>query len=99
MTSALVILESATRLSTKLNADPVLVDARIQTFLDEARIDIVPIARATASLAVEAFATYGNGRGHRARLNMADCLSYACAKEQGVPLLYKGTDFSHTDLA
>jgi len=52
----------------------------------------------TASLAVQAFADYGKGRGHPAQLNLADCLSYACAKAQGIPLLYKGKDFAHTDL-
>ncbi|MDX5933073.1 type II toxin-antitoxin system VapC family toxin [Acidiphilium acidophilum] len=99
ITSALVILESAMRLSTKLNLDPVLVEGRIQAFLEEAQIGLAPMDGITASLAVKAFADYGKGRGHPAQLNLADCLSYACAKAQGVPLLYKGKDFSHTDLA
>jgi ribonuclease VapC len=50
-------------------------------------------------LAIDAFARYGKGRGHPAQLNIADCLSYACAKKLGVPLLYKGNDFARTDLA
>jgi ribonuclease VapC len=99
ITSALVILESAMRLSTKLNLDPVLVERRIQVFLEEAQIGLAPMDGITASLAVKAFADYGKGRGHPAQLNLADCLSYACAKAQGVPLLYKGKDFSYTDLA
>jgi ribonuclease VapC len=99
LTSALVILESAMRLSTKLNLDPILVERRIQSFLEEAQIALAPMDGVTASLAVKAFADYGKGRGHPAQLNLADCLSYACAKAQGVPLLYKGKDFSHTDLA
>ena len=81
-TSALVILESAMRLSTKLGIDPVQVESRIQLFLDEARITLAPMDTATARLAVKAFADYGKGRGHKAQLNLADCLSYACA--QGV---------------
>jgi len=97
-TSALVILEAAMRLSTKLNIDPVLVEQRIGALLDEAGITLAPWDATTASLAVKAFAAYGKGRGHPAQLNLADCLSYACAKAQGVPLLYKGKDFSHTDL-
>ncbi len=97
-TSALVILESAMRLSTKLRIDPVAVEQRIQTLLDEARITLAPMDAKTASLAVKAFADYGKGRGHPAQLNLADCLSYACAKAQNIPLLYKGKDFSHTDL-
>ncbi len=98
LTSALVILESAMILSTKLGLDPVVVETRIQAFLHEARIKLAPMDAATASLAVKAFADYGKGRGHPAQLNLADCLSYACARAQGVPLLYKGKDVSHTDL-
>ncbi len=98
LTSALVILESATILSTKLGLDPVVVETRIQAFLHEARIKLAPMDAATASLAVKAFADYGKGRGHPAQLNLADCLSYACARAQGVPLLYKGKDVSYTDL-
>jgi ribonuclease VapC len=97
-TSALVILEAAMRLSTKLRIDPVAVEQRIQTLLDAASITLAPMDARTASLAVQAFADYGKGRGHPAQLNLADCLSYACAKAQSIPLLYKGKDFSHTDL-
>jgi ribonuclease VapC len=97
-TSALVVLEAAMRLSTMLAANPVTVAEAIATFLTEAEIDIVPIDGDDAKLAVQAFATYGKGRGHPAQLNLADCLSYACAKGRGIPLLYKGNDFSHTDL-
>lgn len=97
-TSVLVILEAAMRLATKLGIDPVEVEQRIQTFMDEARITLAPMDARTASLAVKAFADYGKGRGHPAQLNLADCLSYACAKAQNIPLLYKGRDFSHTDL-
>ena len=42
--------------------------------------------------AIEAFARFGKGRGDPAQLNLADCLSYACTKARGVPLLYKGND-------
>jgi ribonuclease VapC len=97
-TSALVILEASMRLSTKLRIDPVEIEQRIQVLLDEARITLAPMDARTASLAVKAFADYGKGRGHPAQLNLADCLSYACAKAQNIPLLYKGKDFSHTDL-
>jgi ribonuclease VapC len=98
LTSALVVLESAMRLATKLGLDPVVVEQRIQDFLDVAGIKLAPMDGATARLAVKAFADYGKGRGHPAQLNLADCFSYACAKAQGVPLLYKGKDFLHTDM-
>jgi ribonuclease VapC len=93
-----VVVEAAMRLSSKLGINPVEVDKYIQALLDEAGITFVPMDAKTASLAVQAFADYGKGRGHPAQLNLADCLSYACAKALGVPLLYKGKDFAHTDL-
>lgn len=86
------------RLSTMLAADPVTVGEAIAAFLTEAEVEIVPIDGVDAKIAVEAFAAYGKGRGNSAQLNLADCLSYACAKARGLPLLYKGNDFSHTDL-
>jgi ribonuclease VapC len=50
-----------------------------------------------SELALEAFERYGKGN-HPARLNMGDCFSYACAKLLKQPLLYKGNDFSKTDI-
>jgi ribonuclease VapC len=49
--------------------------------------------------AVAALAQHGKDQGHPAGLNLADCMSYACAKERGVMLLYKGDDFALADLA
>lgn len=98
LTSALVVLEAAMRLSTKMAIDPMDVDISIEAFLREAEIEITPIDERDGRVAVQAFANYGKGRGHPAQLNLADCLSYACAKNRSVPLLYKGNDFSRTDL-
>jgi ribonuclease VapC len=52
-----------------------------------------------AQIAIDAFATYGKGRRHKAGLNYGDCFVYALAKTMDLPLLFKGNDFSHTDLA
>jgi ribonuclease VapC len=49
-------------------------------------------------LARTAFERYGKGR-HPAKLNFGDCMAYALAKETGEELLFKGTDFSLTDIA
>lgn len=49
--------------------------------------------------AITAAKTYGKAVGHKAALNFGDCFSYAAAKALGVGLLYKGNDFSLTDLA
>jgi ribonuclease VapC len=45
-----------------------------------------------------AYARYGKGTGHSAKLNFGDCFSYAMAKRAGSRLLFKGNDFSQTDL-
>jgi ribonuclease VapC len=50
-----------------------------------------------AILAREAFERFGKGR-HPAGLNFGDCATYALAKARGLPLLFKGEDFSKTDL-
>lgn len=49
------------------------------------------------SAALRAYLQYGKGV-HRARLNLGDCYAYALAKALDAPLLYKGDDFSFTDI-
>ena len=97
-TSGLVILEAAMRLSSLLRVEPLDAEARIQQVLGEAEISVIPINGSIARRAVAAFAAYGKGRGHSAQLNLADCMSYACAQAYRVPLLFKGDDFSRTDI-
>jgi len=58
----------------------------------------VPVDDHLAELAAQAFFNYGKGR-HPAGLNYGDCFSYALAKYLQVPLLFKGEDFSKTDIA
>ncbi len=50
-----------------------------------------------AELARDAYARYGKGQ-QTAGLNYGDCFSYALAKATGLPLLFKGQDFSKTDI-
>jgi ribonuclease VapC len=61
-------------------------------------IKLMPIEPRQTEIALDAFARYGRGQGHPAQLNMGDCFSYACAKILKEPLLFKGNDFSHTDI-
>lgn len=61
-------------------------------------IEIADVTYEQAGLAIRAFLTYGKGR-HPAGLNLADCFGYALAKSRGAPLLFKGDDFSRTDIA
>ena len=59
----------------------------------------VDITVRIGSAAIHAARKYGKVAGHPAGLNMGDCFAYACARTRGRPLLYKGGDFSQTDLA
>ena len=60
-------------------------------------VQIVPLTAAHATLARDAWLRFGKGR-HPAGLNIGDCCSYAVARHAGLPLLFKGDDFSRTDL-
>jgi ribonuclease VapC len=59
---------------------------------------IVAFDSQQALLARNAWRKFGEGR-HPAKLNFGDCCSYAVAKYLNQPLLFKGDDFSKTDLA
>ena len=61
--------------------------------------DRVAPGPAEVDAAYAAFVAYGKGSGHSAALNFGDLFSYALAKVRGLPLLFKGGDFSHTDIA
>ncbi len=60
-------------------------------------IEVVPVTAYHVHLAREGFARYGRGR-HPARLNYGDCFAYALVKATGYPLLFKGQDFTLTDV-
>ena len=64
---------------------------------DKFRILLVPISEKHAICGFEAFRLFGKGK-HKASLNFGDCHAYATAKLAGLPLLYVGNDFGHTDL-
>ena len=64
-----------------------------------AGIVVVPVDVEQAHVAREAYRQYGKGRQTGARLNYGDCFSYALALVTALPLLFKGEDFSQTDIA
>ncbi len=70
----------------------------LRLLLSELSAVHVPVDSDTAELAIGAWRRFGKGR-HSARLNLGDCFSYALAKQLDVPLLFKGDDFTHTDVA
>lgn len=75
---------------------PVAV-ARFEEFVRGARIELTPVSASQAGIARSAWRMFGRG-AHPARLNFGDCFAYALAKETREPLLFKGGDFSQTDV-
>jgi ribonuclease VapC len=68
-----------------------------EAFFRRSEIVIEPVTLEQGHLARQAFLDFGKGR-HTAGLNHGDCFSYALAKAMGEPLLFKGNDFSQTDV-
>lgn len=71
---------------------------RLDQLVDEAQLVIEPVTEAQARIARDAYRDFGRGSGHPARLNFGDCFAYALARATGEPLLFKGDDFTHTDV-
>ncbi len=69
----------------------------LDLLIHRAQIEIVAINADQAELARGAWRKYGKGN-HPAGLNIGDCCAYALAKYSGEPLLFKGNDFSKTDI-
>jgi ribonuclease VapC len=76
-----------------------LLSRRLDDVLTTAQIVIEPVTERQARIARDAYRDYGKGSGHSARLNFGDCFAYALARDFGEPLLFKGDDFVHTDVA
>ena len=70
----------------------------LRLYLHEAGIEVVPVDRDQADLALHAWTRYGKGR-HGATLNYGDCFAYALASHRGARLLFVGDDFARTDVA
>ena len=66
-------------------------------FLERAPIELTPVAPEHAQAARRAWRRFGKGN-HPAGLNFGDCFSYALAAVTDEPLLFKGRDFSLTDI-
>ncbi len=77
--------------------DPI-ASRRFDELIEEAQIAIEPVTEAQARIARQAYRDFGKTSGHPAKLNFGDCFSYALAKSKGEPLLFKGKDFSRTDV-
>jgi ribonuclease VapC len=67
-------------------------------YLDFIGAEPIRFDSAQAQAAISAYAVFGKAMHPQARLNLCDCVAYALAKQLNAPLLYKGFDFSHTDI-
>ena len=99
-TDAPFVMSAATWLETMLVMSGRRGEVGVQSLdalLKLASIEIVPVDAALAGIAYQAWLQYGKGR-HPAGLNFGDCFSYALAKQRQESLLFKGEDFSKTDI-
>ncbi len=92
--SAASFVETSMILESRHGAEGVRALDRL---LAAAHIEIIAVDLAQAQAAREAFRQFGKGR-HPAGLNFGDCFVYALAKCRAEPLLFKGGDFSRTDV-
>ncbi|ADB48749.1 type II toxin-antitoxin system VapC family toxin [Conexibacter woesei] len=69
----------------------------LDDLLQETRIRCVPVDLTQALAARRAWVRFGKGNSP-AGLNFGDCFSYALARTMDRPLLFKGGDFTRTDV-
>ncbi len=74
-----------------------IASRRFDDFFRVSRVIVETVTLQQAQIARQAYRDFGKGR-HRAGLNFGDCFAYALAKDLDEPLLFKGTDFTHTDI-
>lgn len=94
LVSAATAVELHIVVTVRLGAEGIL---QLDRLLAQPLFEIVPVDQNLVILANQAYERYGKGR-HPAKLNFGDLFSYALAKSRNLPLLYKGTDFTQTDL-
>ena len=92
--SAVSLLEAGILVESRKGEDG---SRELDAFVAAAAFEVVAFDNEQAAVARSAFAQYGKGR-HPAGLNFGDCAVYALATTRALPLLFKGEDFTATDL-
>ena len=87
---------TAVELAAVASRNDALFDAAL-AFLDEPYVTVEPVDAAQVAVAAQAYWRYGKGH-HPAGLNLGDVFAYALARIRNMPLLFKGDDFSRTDI-
>ena len=70
---------------------------QLDVLITRAKVEVAAVTREHADIARQAYLDFGKGN-HPARLNFGDCFAYALSKTTGQPLLFKGDDFTKTDV-
>ncbi len=92
--SAASLLETAMVIESRHGLDG---GQKLDEFVSTANLQIKAVTATQAEIARTAFRSYGKGR-HRASLNFGDCFACALAKSLDESLLFKGNDFTETDI-
>lgn len=92
--SAATVFEASMVLESRLGEQG---GSELDLWLHRINAEIVAVSADHSDQARRAWRRYGKGR-HPAGLNFGDCFSYALAKLTSEPLLFKGKDFSETDI-
>ncbi len=95
LTTSVNVFEAVLALTKLVANTPSEAHVRVLKLIQRLAIEVVPLTPEMIPHAVAARERYGRGRKG---LNMGDCLSYAAAKQLGLKLIYKGEDFSATDV-
>ena len=77
--------------------DPI-ASRQLDELIREAEVKIEAVTEVQARIARQAYRDFGKESGHAAKLNFGDCFAYALAIDKNEPLLFKGQDFSFTDV-
>jgi ribonuclease VapC len=93
--SAANLLESAVVVEARRGEQ---AGRELDLLLHRAEVQTVSVDADQVKIARSAWRRFGKGR-HPAALNFGDCFAYALASATGEPLLFKGEDFGHTDVA
>jgi ribonuclease VapC len=106
------MIDAVAAAGTRLIGAPSLVEATIvilarrgpqgelalAALLSSLDITVVAMSPGAAAAARLAYTRYGKGFASPGILNFGDCLTYGVAMDLGEPLLFKGNDFSRTDV-
>jgi len=96
-TSPVAVYEASLAVARAKSAPLSIAQKDVRQTLRRMDVAIVEIDDEQASLALAAFERFGKGR-HPAALNMGDCFAYASTASRDARILFKGDDFSQTDL-